>query len=127
MLKKQKTKVIRIIIFIVALLNFLIALTSISHVALAGIWVQYERCCAAETYRVESLSPNGSSETWDEMEANINAEFSDGSWAIKLVSNNIDKDVSNIIVLFMVTSFSMALISAYWFCKKTRQKKNADS
>lgn len=117
MSNKQKTTAIRIIILITTAISLLFSTTALLHVSLAGIHVQAERCAASEIYRAESYSPNGPSETWEEMEENIKNEFADGSWAIKLVSGNIDKDVSIIICLLIGVSFSASLIGGYWILK----------
>ena len=116
MTQKRKNTIIatRIIILIVTVFSFLFSIYSLLHVSIAGIHVQAERCAAAEIYSAEYYSPNGPSETWEEMKENIKNEFSDGSWAIKLVSGNIDKDVAIMMCLLIGVSFSASLIGGYW-------------
>lgn len=88
-----------------------VAFILLAHLSVAFIWVEYEKSSAAELYSAEVHSPNGPEESWEQMEENIKDEFSTGSWAIRIVSGNVDTDISIIVVISLISSGVLAFIA----------------
>lgn len=88
----------------------LVSALMLLHLSLAFVWVNYEKSCAVERYRISSLSPDGPEKTFDEILEEIKLEFSKDSWACRLVSGNIDKETSFIIVFSIILAFSASII-----------------
>lgn len=128
-MKRNNNKLTATLVASVAIL--LTSAIMLLHLIGAGIWVQYEECCAAEIYRATSLSPNGPSETWDEMSENIKSNFSEGSWAERLVSGNTDKGTSFVLVsgliLALISSFIAIRVELQIKERKAREKRNEEA
>ena len=89
----------------------LISAIMLGHVIISAIRVEAEKNAAAEIYRTSSLSPNGPKETWDEMLENIKKEFSNGSWAIRLASGNLDQEITFIASFAIILAFLGSIIA----------------
>lgn len=92
-------------------LIFLFSTVLLLHLASAAMLVQYETSSAAELYHAQSLSPNGTSQTWDEILEEIKSEYADGSWAIRIASGNTDKATSFVLVVTVVIALIASLIA----------------
>lgn len=128
-MKKKKRITKKITATLVASVSILVASAiMLAHLFLAFCCVQYAKCGATELYRINSLSPEGSPETLDEMLANIKSEYSDGSWAFRIASANTDKATSFVVVsalILAVIASSIAILVELQIKEKKRKKRKA--
>ena len=93
-------KISRITVVILSIILMLQVL-AVCQLGIAYSMVIYEENAAAELYHQKSISPNGSDETWDDIQAKIKVEFSDGSWAVRIASGNVDTQMCVVVLSFL--------------------------
>jgi hypothetical protein len=76
---------------------------------LATVRVAAEKSAAAEIYSAQAVSPSGASETPDEMENNIKAEYSNGSWALRMASGNVGAPVTIVLIAFLAIGTTVTI------------------
>ena len=88
------------------------ALSMLLSIASAGFIVTTTKVVEGEMSYNASFSPNGSSESYDEVMAKHNKIFAQASWQVRLASGNMDKAESAVIVISLLSTLALSVTGA---------------
>ena len=113
------TKKIRITFILTTFISFIVSIVLTFQILGSLFYYQWDKNAAAEIYHASSYSPYTKLEPWEEVEANIGEDYEDSNWALRLVSGNMDTDVSMVIctstvALLVYSIFGLCYFKVLW-------------
>lgn len=121
--KMFRSKEARLVFAILTLVMLAISLLVAVRFVLSAGMLMYDKAAGMELSRASSMSPYGTPETIEEIEANVKSDFAERCWACRIVSGNADTSTTAVILVLEITALMYSGFGMYQITSVVEKSK----